>query len=475
MNASSQPWNRGLFVGVNSGVPSKPLKFAENDAKEMAKALTGCVGFSAGKVLVGEHATKTNIIKQLEELAVGPGVFVIYLAGHGAHSSDNCEQYFFTHPEARNGESISLFGDILRKISYHKGFEATVVAILDICREEPVFEVGSRSRSLAGADIEQDIDAAFQKGINNHDSQNAVFIYAAPVGRSVFEYDHFEGSPLRVSLTGVLARSSPPISVSKWFKDSCAFCDHELRYKGALRIHSSGPSATETILFPKTSTPQAAGPRIARPKAPLERPNSQSLQEDGKSHVANPGWEPISIHGRSLHFRVVDQKEIEIFKEWSREAEAGLREKIFPRSLEVALQKSVKIPNLTLSWPEIQAFVNWTHYQLDASLSLLPYPFSKKPRGWSGIRLPRFYELNQLYDDSHTVKDCLCIEPYWLTTAQYRGRPTSESDLEPSGNDPLDCGEHTKDRLVWEFRGHAKSMLALNSSGLRIGLALIKS
>jgi formylglycine-generating enzyme required for sulfatase activity len=149
---------RAILIGINGypeGSGLAPLRYAEDDAQDLAQALERGCGFQC-TVLLGASATR-DAIEQAVEFRAPAEVLLFFFAGHGRM----VRGLYNLHPvdSLADGRRAMSFESFYRAWQAEGFGAAKVLAVLDACRSEPSGQRGARGFTAAES---RDIVAATQ-------------------------------------------------------------------------------------------------------------------------------------------------------------------------------------------------------------------------------------------------------------------------------------------------------------------------
>ncbi len=191
---SAKRW--ALVIGVDKYVDPQisPLKGSDNDAKQIADALTRYSGFPQDQVIllstsqpVERQPTRVNILRRLSNLSTTvpkDGLLLVSFAGHGMERGG---QAFLLPADAQISDQISFLEETAISMNRVKSWiketgVGQVVLLLDACRNDP----GGRADApnpLSNAYVN-----AFNFDVRNKEVQAFATVYATGIGQRAYEY-----------------------------------------------------------------------------------------------------------------------------------------------------------------------------------------------------------------------------------------------------------------------------------------------
>ena len=191
---SAKRW--ALVIGVDKYVDPQisPLKGSDNDARQIADALTRFAGFPQDQVIllstsqpVERQPTRVNILRRLSNLSTTvpkDGLLLVSFAGHGMERGG---QAFLLPADAQISDQISFLEETAISMNRVKSWiketgVGQVVLLLDACRNDP----GGRAdapNNLSNAYVN-----AFNFDVRNKEVQAFATVYATGIGQRAYEY-----------------------------------------------------------------------------------------------------------------------------------------------------------------------------------------------------------------------------------------------------------------------------------------------
>ncbi len=191
---SAKRW--ALVIGVDKYVDPQisPLKGSDNDARQIADALTRFAGFPQDQVIllstsqpVERQPTRVNILRRLSNLSTTvpkDGLLLVSFAGHGMERGG---QAFLLPADAQISDQISFLEETAISMNRVKSWiketgVGQVVLLLDACRNDP----GGRADApnpLSNAYVN-----AFNFDVRNREVQAFATVYATGIGQRAYEY-----------------------------------------------------------------------------------------------------------------------------------------------------------------------------------------------------------------------------------------------------------------------------------------------
>lgn len=138
----AQTQRRVALVVGNGAYPSTPLRFAENDARDMSQALAK-LGFETTLMTDGTKAAMLLAIDRFVEAARSADVALFYFAGHGEQvvSTEGALNYLLPVDvapgggQANRGTSVSVLTDLVGRLATGTQNRINII-ILDACRTQ---------------------------------------------------------------------------------------------------------------------------------------------------------------------------------------------------------------------------------------------------------------------------------------------------------------------------------------------------
>ncbi|HYT50046.1 MAG TPA: tetratricopeptide repeat protein, partial [Pyrinomonadaceae bacterium] len=191
---SAKRW--ALVIGVDKYADPQisPLKGSDNDARQIADALTRYAGFPQDQVIllstsqpIERQPTRVNILRRLSNLSTTvpkDGLLLVSFAGHGMERGG---QAFLLPSDAQISDQISFLEETAISMTRVKSWiketgVGQVVLLLDACRNDP----GGRADApnpLTNAYVN-----AFNFDVRNREVQAFATVYATGIGQRAYEY-----------------------------------------------------------------------------------------------------------------------------------------------------------------------------------------------------------------------------------------------------------------------------------------------
>lgn len=125
-----------VIVGI-SDYPdgSNDLEYSDDDAEEMANALSSCYGFTNVVLKTDEDATRSNILSAIEAIPIDAGEIVFFFSGHGMNGAadDGDKERIDEAIVAHDGTHLVPIWDGELRDAF-SGFETSrIIFIFDTC------------------------------------------------------------------------------------------------------------------------------------------------------------------------------------------------------------------------------------------------------------------------------------------------------------------------------------------------------
>lgn len=183
-----------LCVGINTYQHFPPLSCAENDAVKISE-LFKAANFNV-KTILGKHATRSAIVRELQWCVQSGDTFVVALFGHGLELDNSA---LFIPVDARSGEQEGdkIHTDVLRGLS-RRSKASSGLFIFDCCFSGTFLQRATRAPSWVGQLTRE---------------RSRIVITSGMSGETVDDDDGSGHSPFASSFITAM-KESPPVDVS---------------------------------------------------------------------------------------------------------------------------------------------------------------------------------------------------------------------------------------------------------------------